>query len=40
MDAFNNSGDSGAIPISLGATGKATPQTSQSVANTAFWNAP
>ncbi len=40
MDAFNNSGDSGAIPPVLGATGKATPKTSQSYANLVFWNLP
>lgn len=40
LDAFNNSGDANAIPATLPATGKATPKTSQSVANTAFWNQP
>jgi hypothetical protein len=40
LDAFNNSGDAGAIPPSLGATGKATPKTSQGLADLAFWNQP
>ncbi len=40
LDLFNNSGDSGAIPPALGATGKATPTASQSYANTGFWNQP
>jgi hypothetical protein len=40
LDAFNNSGDANAIPSGLPATGKATPKTSQSIANTAFWNLP
>jgi hypothetical protein len=40
LDAFNNSGDNVAIPISLGPTGKATPKTSQGFADTVFWNIP
>lgn len=40
LDAFNNSGDNVAMNPSLPATGKATPKTSQSIANTAFWNRP
>lgn len=40
LDAFNNSGDSGAIPPSLGATGKATPTASKLAADIPFWNTP
>jgi hypothetical protein len=40
LDAYNNSGDNGAIPPVLGATGKATPKTSQSIADKSFWNQP
>lgn len=40
LDTFNNSGDTNAIPAELPATGKATPKTSQSYADTAFWNNP
>lgn len=40
LDSYNNSGDNGAIPPSLGVTGKATPKNSQSIAATVFWNQP
>lgn len=40
LDAFNNSGDSGAIPATLPATGKATPDASKVIADLAFWNLP
>ncbi len=40
LDAYNNSGDSIAIPSSLGPIGSATPSTSQLLANKVFWNAP
>jgi hypothetical protein len=40
LDTFNNSGDAFAIPVALGATGKATPKVSQSYANLVFWNLP
>ena len=40
LDTFNNSGDSGAIPSGLPATGKATPKTSQGYANLPFWDLP
>ena len=40
LDTYNNSGDTYAIPSGLPATGKATPKTSQSLANLAFWNQP
>ncbi len=40
LDAFNNSGDENAIPPLLGPTGKATPKTSQGLANLIFWNLP
>lgn len=36
LDAYNNSGDT----IIVGSTGKATPKTSQDLANKVFWNAP
>ncbi len=38
LDAYNNSGDTLAIPS--GSWGKATPQLSQSYANKAFWDNP
>lgn len=40
LDTYNNSGDTGAIPATLGATGSATPKASQAIAETAFWNLP
>jgi hypothetical protein len=40
LDAYNNSGDAGAIPSSLGSQGSATPKTSQSLADLAFWDTP
>ena len=36
LDAYNNSGDT----ITIGPAGKATPKTSQSLANKGFWDAP
>lgn len=36
LDAYNNSGDT----IIIGNAGSATPKTSKSYANIAFWNAP
>ncbi len=38
LDAYNNSGDTLAIPA--GSWGKATPQLSQSYANKGFWDNP
>ncbi len=40
LDAYNNSGDAIAIDPNLPTTGKATPKTSQSLANLSFWNNP
>ncbi len=40
LDAYNNSGDTGAIPSGLPPTGKATPKNSQAIANLAFWDLP
>jgi len=40
LDAYNNSGDTGTIPSSLGSPGKATPSTSKSTADLTFWDAP
>ncbi len=40
LNAFNNQGDTNAIPSTLPPTGSATPQTSQLYANLAFWDSP
>ncbi|MBI3572859.1 MAG: hypothetical protein HY092_01525, partial [Candidatus Kerfeldbacteria bacterium] len=40
LDAYNNSGDGGTIPASLGDPGSATPDASQAVANLAYWDNP
>lgn len=40
LDVFNNSGDENAIPAELGATGKATPSASKTLADAAFWDNP
>lgn len=40
LDAYNNGGDAGSIPSSLGPIGSATPDTSQAYANKVFWNTP
>jgi hypothetical protein len=40
LDAYNNSGDAGAIPTSLGSPGAATPKVSGALANKVFWNSP
>ncbi|MDO8473470.1 MAG: hypothetical protein Q7T05_06595, partial [Dehalococcoidia bacterium] len=40
LDSYNNSGDAVPMPAGLPAQGSATPKTSQSYADLAFWNLP